>query len=47
MQNEKAQIASYIRTEKKHSKDPADVLQNSLSISIISAKAILILIKKK
>lgn len=41
MQNEKAQIASYISTEQKHSKDSADVLQNSLSIPIISAKAII------
>lgn len=32
MQNEKAHIASYINTEQKHSKESADVLQNSRSV---------------
>lgn len=33
MQNEKAHIASHINTEQKHSKESADVPQNSHSLN--------------
>lgn len=36
MQNEKAHIASYIKTEQKHSKESADVAQISSSFEITS-----------